>query len=196
MRRPQALIVPPRVMVPRTWLMLLVTGWSQVSLYLGTDLWSRVSVSLLPGSISLEWSPRRGRPAEGPGRSRGNGNASLYYKSRPEGAWGSPHDSIELVRVRVDQPDSHFARQRATGCMSPGCIRHRFKISRASHSAWNPRQARSTRRRCTCAPPARYAHGCSSPSVTDHHSPSKNRISIQTVYNSYRHDTYFIRIPI
>ncbi len=30
------------------------------------------------------------RPA---GRSRRNGNPGLYYKSRPEGTWGSPHDS-------------------------------------------------------------------------------------------------------
>ncbi len=39
-----------------------------------------------------------------PGRLRGNGNASLYYKSRPEGTWGSPHDKQTSTLVKPRQP--------------------------------------------------------------------------------------------
>jgi hypothetical protein len=44
-------------------------------------------------------------PNPGPtgGRSWGNGNPGLYYKSRPEGTWGSPHDTSP-TRLPVSVP--------------------------------------------------------------------------------------------
>ena len=44
-------------------------------------------------------------PSPGPtgGRSWGNGNPGLYYKSRPEGTWGSPHDTSP-TRLPVSVP--------------------------------------------------------------------------------------------
>jgi hypothetical protein len=104
-RRPQALIVPPRVKVPRTWLVLLVAGWSQVSLYLGTGLTTG------PRSTAVV-------QVAGPGRPDGqvgcrNGNASLYYKSRPEGTWGSHHDTSP-TRLTVSVPSDAGLRSKAS----------------------------------------------------------------------------------
>ncbi len=53
---------PPKGYGTPNLVVLLVAGWSQVSLYLGTGLWSRVSVSLLPGSIK-RGATHRWRPA-------------------------------------------------------------------------------------------------------------------------------------
>ena len=102
MRRPQALIVPPRVKVPRTLVVLLVSGWSLVA---GLRSQVRVRFYRLLGSGSECVSLCGQGPNPGPtgGRSWGNGNPGLYYKSRPEGTWGSPHDTSP-TRLPVSVP--------------------------------------------------------------------------------------------
>ena len=56
------------------------------------------------GSLGLTGVCGQG-PSPGPtgGRSWGNGNPGLYYKSRPEGTWGSPHDTSP-TRLPVSVP--------------------------------------------------------------------------------------------
>jgi hypothetical protein len=76
-----------------------VTGrWLGSGLYISARVSGLRSQVLVNVRVCLTClgATHRGRPAEGPGRSRGNGNPSLYYKSRPEGTWGSPHDSIYI----------------------------------------------------------------------------------------------------